>query len=589
MEIFSELGVIIIAAALFGVVGYFLKQPLISLFILAGIIIGPAGLGIINDSEFIHAVSELGIMLLLFLIGLEMNTSKLRDFGPVSVVVGIGQVLFTGIVSFLFILLFDLGLVQTLYVSFAVTLSSTVIAIKLMSEKHEQNSLSGQITVGVLIIQDIAVVVALLLLGSIGAGVALTPLTFIELIGGGMAVTFGALFFSKHVLSRLYSKIADSHELLILFSLSWCFLLAIGLYYLGFSKEIGAFIAGISLANLPYTYEISAKSKVLRDFFITIFFVSLGAGMSFGAFETLWLPTLLLSLFVLIGNPIIVMTLMKILGYDKRTSFFSGIYLANISEFAFILMALGVANEHISDDIATMITGAGIITMVVSSYMITNNKALYRKLKKYLKIFDPKKKKMPHSNVRHSLKNHIVLLGGGRTGMHVLDQVRSFKEDYMVIDYDNKVITELLKEDVPCLFGDVEDDELVEVIHLEDTELVISTLPSAEDNYFILNYIKELPKTKRPIFIAVAESAKEGVDLFERGADYVIVRAYLGAAKIHELNKSLFNLTTERHTRPLPEKPRHWDKKMFHDVEYARILNNLNELRLDELKLRRKG
>ncbi len=589
--IFLDIGLVIISAALLGVVSFFLKQPLILAYVAAGILLGPTVTGLLHEPEFIEAISHIGVMLMLFLIGLEMNTSKLKDLGLVSLAVGIGQVVLTAGAGYLIASSFGYTGLVGAYIAIALAFSSTVIAVKIMSEKRDLNSMYGQITIGVLIVQDILAVLALLSLGGFsGAGDSFSIMTLAELLVGGAVLATITMLFSRYILSHLYSAIATSQELLILFSLSWCFIVAIAAKYLGFSMEIGAFIAGVNLANLPYTFEINSKAKLLRDFFITLFFVSLGAGMQFGDISSILLPFLTFTFFILIGNPIIVMCIMGALGYDKKNSFYTGLTIANVSEFSLILITLGAGLGHIGPDVVAALTMATIVTMVISSYMITYNYRLYRVLRKPLSIFEFRKRKTKKSPAK-SMEDHIILLGYGDTGKQILKQVETFKEDYVVVDHDNKVIKELIEKETPCVFGDVEDEELLDELSLETTEVIISTLPNHEDNYFLFKKLKEIPETKRPICIVVAPTGRVGLDLFIQGADYVIVKSFLGANQVFHLNRELYGLTKEHFEELSKHKAGNPTQKQWaRDIDYATFLENLNGVRLKELqkKLKKK-
>jgi len=583
---FIEIGVVIIAASLLGVLGYFLRQPLILAFIGAGMILGPSGTNILSDVHFIESISHIGVMLMLFLIGLEMSTAKLKDLGLVALVVGIGQVLFTGLGTYALAHLLGFYGIAAAYIAIALTLSSTVVTVKLLLEKRDINSFYGQITIGVLIVQDIIAILALLALGGFTTG-GFDPMTAVNLFVGGTLLAVTTMMFAKYFLSHLYNKIAGSQELLILFSLSWCFIIAILGKELGLSMEIGAFIAGINLANLPYTFEINAKAKLLRDFFITIFFVALGASLSFASIDFSWVPLVVFSLFILVGNPLIVMTLMGILGYDKRNSLFTGLTIANVSEFSLILVAMGATLGHVNDSTVTLITLITIITMVISSYMITYNGQLYKVLKRPLSIFEFRAKKKKKESPTKGMRNHIILLGYGDTGRQILKQIQTFKDHYVVVDHDNAVIKELINENIPCAFGDVEDEELLDDLGLDFTEIIISTLPNEEDNYYIFKKLKELPASKRPIFIAVAETGRSGLDLFVNGADYVIVKSFLGANQVFALNKELYGLPDDLLLKVGegmvgPKNP--LKEKFAKDIDYATFLDNLNAIRLKELQ-----
>ena len=584
--LFFELGLVIISAALIGVISYYLKQPLILAYIAAGVLIGPSGFGLVHDIETIHVIANVGILLMLFLVGLEMNPTRLRDLGSVALLTGVGQVLFTGVIGFGLATLFGFSFIVKVYLTTALTFSSTVIAIKLIYDKRDNNALYGQVAIGMLLVQDVLAILALLALSGFQAGsFAFDFRQFGYILLGGLALSTFAIIVARKLLGYLYDKIATSNELLILFSLGWAFLVALAAEAIGFNIEIGAFIAGLSLASLPYTFEINAKTKVLRDFFITIFFVGLGAGIVFASVTPFLVKLIILSLFVLIGNPIIVMIIMGMLGYDKRTSFFTGLSIANISEFSLILMAMGLSLGHLSNDIVSMVTIIGILTMTISSYFMTYNNVIYDKLRGPLGIFELKKSKTKLSTKKTGMQNHIILLGCGQMGRTILQQIQGFKDEYLVVDHDNGVIKELIKKGVSCIFGDIEDRELLQELDLETAEIIISTLGDIPNNLFLIKYLSKLPREKRPIVIVTANSGREGLELFNKGADYVILKPYLGAEHINEINKDIYQLKDENITPALSAEIALEEKSKFKsDHDYAKLLHNLNKLRLAEIK-----
>ncbi|MBN2096005.1 cation:proton antiporter [Candidatus Peregrinibacteria bacterium] len=582
-SLFFELGLVIISAALVGVISYYLKQPLILAYIAAGVLIGPFGFGLVHDIETIHVIAQVGIMLMLFLVGLEMAPERLKDLGIVAFATGIGQVLFTGLVGYGLIALFGFPFIQAIYLTVALTLSSTVIAVKLIYDKRDNNALYGQVAISILLVQDVIAILALLALTGFTAGSFQFDFShFGGVLLKGILLSAVVILIARNLLGYLYNKIATSHELLILFSLSWCFLVALLSELIGFNIEIGAFIAGVSLASLPYTFEINAKAKILRDFFITIFFVGLGAGLVFSSFGPLAVKFIVLSLFVLIGNPLIVMIIMGLLGYDKRTSFFTGLSIANISEFSLILVAMGFKLGHLDQELVAMVTFIGILTMTISSYFMTYNNWLYTKLRRFLTIFEFKKVKTRLGNIKTGLKDHIILLGCGQMGQQILEQIKHFKEDYVVVDHDNTVIKFLIKKNISCIFGDVEDTELLNELGLENSEIIISTLTSPEDNLFLIKYIEKIPQAQRPIVIVTSDTGREGLELFNRGADYVILKPYLGAEHIHQINRELYQLEEESPLEMVQEIAH--EKKFKSDNDYAKVLHNLNKLRLAEIK-----
>jgi len=584
--LFFELGLVIISAALVGVVSYYLKQPLILAYIAAGILIGPTGFGLIHDIKTIHIIADVGILLMLFLVGLEMNPNRLKDLGKVAFLTGVAQVLFTGLFGYMLTVLFGFSTIEAIYITIGLTLSSTVIAIKLIYDKRDNNALYGQVAIGILLVQDFLAILALLTLSGFETGSFTFNLKQFGLILlGGIVLTAFTILIARKILSYVYDKIATSNELLILFSLGWAFLVALTADRLGFNIEIGAFIAGLSLASLPYTFEINAKTKVLRDFFITIFFVALGAGIVFTSITPFLVKLIVLSLFVLIGNPIIVMLIMGLQGYDKRTSFFTGLSIANISEFSLIIMAMGLGLGHLTNEVVSMVTIIAIFTMTMSSYFMTYNNQIYNKLRGFLNIFEFKKGKTRLSSKKHGMQNHIILIGCGQMGQTILQQIKSFKDNYLVVDHDNGIIKDLIKKGVSCIFGDIEDTELLQELDLEQAEMIISTLNDMENNLYLIKYLSRLPHNKRPIIIMTANSGRDGLKLFNNGADYIILKPYLGAEHMNEINKKLYNLKEEVPGVTLTAEIAKEEKTRFKsDHDYAKLLHNLNKLRLMEIK-----
>ncbi len=583
--LFFELGLVIISAAIIGVISYYLKQPLILAYIAAGVLIGPFGFGLIQDIETINVIANVGIMLMLFLVGLEMNPKRLKGLGSVAFFTGLGQVLVTGIIGYFLLSIFGFSLIETVYLTIALTFSSTVIAVKMIYDKGDNNALYGQVAISVLLVQDVIAILALLALSGFQAGSFDFDLAgFGVILAEGIGLAIFAVLVAGKILGYIYRKIATSNELLILFSLGWAFLVALAAEYIGFNIEIGAFIAGISLASLPYTFEINAKAKVLRDFFITIFFVGLGAGIVFASITPFIGKLVVLSLFVVIGNPIIVMVIMGLLGYDRRSSFFTGLSIANISEFSLIVVAMGLGLGHLDQATVSMVAIIAVLTMTISSYFMTYNNRIYNRLSGILKIFEFRNVKTKLSTKKFGMKNHVILLGCGQMGQQILDQLKTFKEDYLVVDHDNAVIKNLIEKGITCIFGDIEDSELIHELDLEEAEIIISTLPGREGNLFLIKRLGLMPPEKRPIVITVANSGREGFELFNAGADYVILKPYLGAEHIHDINRKLYDLPEEPSTPIAAELAEDEKTKFKSDFQYAKLLHNLNKLRLAEIK-----
>ncbi|MEX2130320.1 MAG: cation:proton antiporter, partial [Pseudohongiellaceae bacterium] len=341
----------------------------------------------------VDLMAELGIAVLLFLVGLKLDLQLIRTLGPVALATGLGQVAFTSVFGFLIAILLGMDTVSALYVAVALTFSSTIIIVKLLSDQREVDSLHGRIAVGFLIVQDLVVVLAMMILASLGIGGqnaeegdALGRILRIAL-NGAATLLFISLFI-RYLATPLVRRIAHSPELLVIFAISWAALLATAGSMLGFSKELGGLLAGISLASTPFREAIVARLASLRDFLLLFFFIALGTQLDLTLLGEQVFPALIFSLFVLVGNPLIVMIIMGFMGYRKRTGFLAGLTVAQISEFSLIFVTMGVTLGHVTTASLGLVTLVGMITITLSVYMITYSHFLYRWLEPLLGVFE---------------------------------------------------------------------------------------------------------------------------------------------------------------------------------------------------------
>lgn len=378
-DIFTEIAVLLFLATTFGAIGLRLKQPLIVSFIALGIFVGPSGLGLVSANDQIDLLAKLGIALLLFVVGLKLDMHIIRTMGPVALATGLGQVFFTSVLGYFIALVLGMKTVGAVYVGAALAFSSTIIIVKLLSDKREMNALHGQIALGFLIVQDIVVVLVMIALTAFGQGGDVESLQneALKVLINGTGLLVAIMLLMRYVLPYVLRLLAKSQELLLLFAIAWAVSLATIGVMLGFSKEVGAFLAGISIASSPYKDLIAARMVGLRDFLLLFFFIDLGAQMDLSMIGLQLTPALIFSAFVLVGNPIIVMSIMGFLGYRKRTGFLAGLAVAQISEFSLILGALGVMLGHITPEILGVITLVAVITISISTYMIIYSHQLY--------------------------------------------------------------------------------------------------------------------------------------------------------------------------------------------------------------------
>lgn len=515
-----ELSIIVLIAAGLGIAARLLKQPVILAYLFAGIAIGIFGFFHLSNKELFQTFSELGIMFLLFLIGLEINYSSLRLVCKTSILVGLAQIILTFIPGFFIARLFNFNYLESAYIAIALTFSSTIIVIKLLSEKRDANSLYGKISIGFLLVQDFVAILILIFLAGIQTGkeIVFNNVFLTTLEGLGLFIIM--FYLGRKILPLIFDKIARSEELLFLTSLAWCFGIVTLVVKTGFSIEIGGFLAGIALANSSEHFQISARIRSLRDFFILIFFVILGSSLVFSNFSGLTLPIIVFSLFVLIGNPLIVLIIMGLLGYRKRTSFLAGVTVAQISEFSLILAALGLKLGHLNEKIVSLITAVGIITITLSTYLIIYGEEIFRRLSRFLSIFERRIKKQ-ESLDELSFSKPIVLIGAHRVGQNIASHLD--KKDLLIIDFDPDVINRLRKQGYYILFGDISDSEILERANLKSSRLIICTSPDFEDNLRILEEVSAQEKKNRPKVILRAENEKDARILYKKGADYVLL------------------------------------------------------------------
>lgn len=390
MEVFVEFSLIFLI--IFGVSVFMrmLKLPLIIGYIITGIIAGPYMLDLISHSPIIPFFSQIGVILLLFVVGLHISSEVVKDVGKVSLVTGLGQILFTSSLGFLIFLAFGFDLIPAIFMAISLTFSSTIIIMKLLSDKGEGDQLYGRITLGFLIIQDIVAIVILMVISSFENSSLPTGLFFA--FANGFIALISLYTIAHYIIPRMDKDFTESHEFLFVFSITWGFGLAILFSKIGFSVEVGALIAGILMSFTKHDEEIIQKLTPLRDFFLISFFLILGSSLVFVDMSRFVIPIIVISLFVLIGNPLIVMTLIGFFGYSKKTRFKSGLAVAQISVFSLMIVSYGVDKGYLAPDMLSVVTFIAIFTIGISTYMIMHSDAIFEKLSPYLDFLLVRKK-----------------------------------------------------------------------------------------------------------------------------------------------------------------------------------------------------
>ncbi|MCC5833489.1 MAG: cation:proton antiporter [Opitutales bacterium] len=485
-DIIAQLGWIVIAGTVFAYLGKLIRMPTIVVYIFAGLLLGPIT-GILDMDYALELISELGIALLLFLVGLELSLNKIRDVGKVALAAGIGQVVFTAAFGFVICWLLGFELMESLFLATALTFSSTVVVVKLLDQKGDLDSLYGRIAVGIFLVQDLVVVIFLTVLAGLArGGEAATMGSILQGVGmafaGMILLLVGILLAARWILPKPFSWAARNPDLIFVWAIAWCFLIVLAAEGIGLSLEIGAFLAGLSLAQLPYNDDLRRRVHPLMNFFIAVFFVTLGIQMEFGEAAAFWKEAIVLSVFVLIGNPLIFMLIITRMGYAEKTAFFTSVTVAQISEFSFIFAAMGVASGLIGSSILSVTALVGVITIAVSAYMIIYNAPLYafcRKLK-LLKMFGANQ--VDDEKPPEKLENHVIVIGMNYMGRCLVKDIHKAGYEVLAIDNDPGKLFDLPGHQ---LIGNFDYHSVQEASYLESARLVVSALQIEDANTLI--------------------------------------------------------------------------------------------------------
>jgi len=537
-SIFVEISALLAIAVAISFVVRLLKQPLIVAYIIAGIVCGPFVLNLLHGGgEMYDSFAEFGVVLLLFIIGLNLNFTRLKSIGKVSFITGIGQVVFTGVVGTVILLAAKFHLVSAAYLAVAITFSSTIIIMKLLTDKHDSDTIYGRYTIGLMLVQDIIALTLIVALGVLKqAHAANASIIIIVLLKFIMAAAILS-FVSKYILPKVLDKIADSSELLFLFALAWCFGAASFLYLLGFSLEIGAVMAGVALSASPYQLEIGSRVKPLRDFFLIVFFIVLGSELGIASIGAVIAPAFALSVFILIGNPVILYFLFRAFRFTRRNSFLAGLTAAQVSEFGFVLLYAGRQFGHLQGEEVAIFTGVAIITIFASSYLITYNERIYRFLLPFFRLFGPDK----HRQIERMPKHYEAwIVGYHRIGVKVAETLSLRSARFAVVDFDPKAVAQLRRAKIPFYFGDVADIEFLECLTIAQTKTIVMTIPAVDDQINLIQFARR--RNKKVLIICNAYHREDAETLYAEGADFVMMPHFLGGQWISKvLSNRRFN------------------------------------------------
>lgn len=547
-SVFSGLSIIIAVGTLVALIMRSIGQPLLIGHIITGIIVGPVALNILHNPNSLQVFGDIGIALLLFIIGLGMNPKVVNEVGKASFITGLSEVGFVTVFGWLVLQAFGLSSREAIFVGFGLGINSTIVALKLLGDKKELGRLYGKLTIGTSLVEDVVAAVALLLVASASGGHWLSAGPLASLTFKGILVGLAMYIVSKEILPRIQKLVASDQELLFLTAIAIGLGSAALFAKIGLSMEVGALAAGVLLATRPYAQEIAARLRPLRDFFVIVFFIALGTELTFSNFRTIFWPFIIGTLIVVAIKPLIIMASLGALGYTKRTSFMTAATLSQVSEFSIIFIILGYQKGLVSHEIVSLLTFIALASIAISTYLVTFSEKVYANVEGWLDMFERKK---VEGETLPAERNELVLFGYQRGGHEFVSLFKKLKKRYVVIDYDPEVIDTIEQRKINYLYGDATDVELLEEAGVQGAKLVVSTIPDFQVNVFLLNYLKS--KNPQAIVIMHTDDPFDAAKLYEAGASYVILPHYIGSEKTSEfiaksgLAKSAFRKQRIRH------------------------------------------
>lgn len=527
VEVIIAISLIIGISAVLTILFSLIKQPPIIAYLIAGVVVGPLVLNLINsssDTSLIQTLARIGVAFLLFIVGLSLDFKVLKEIGKISILAGIAEIVVVGFFGYLLASWLGFGIIGSVYIALALALSSTVVVVKILSDKKQLESLHGRIALGILIVQDIVASIALMVLPMTQNISENSKFIFFKEFGLAILVLVIVFLISNFIFRRLLDHLAKSQEAMFLFGIAWALLLSMVFNRLGFSMEIGALVAGMSLASGMYSNDLSGKMKPLRDFFVVLFFVFFGSQLN-EINSHLIFQAIILSTFVIILKPILTMTILRFFGYTKKTNFLASISLAQISEFSLIIVLLGFNIGQLNQEVLNLSILVALITIAFSTYFINYSEILTKKIinLKFMDLFNGGIK----CDDCHLEKTYdVVLFGYHRVGYKLLQRLKKMHERFVIIDYNPNVVRSLNKQGIDAIYGDAGNKNFIDDLPLAKAKMVISTIPEEESNLLIVKALKELKS--EAVLIMTAEQPRYAMDLYKAGADYVIIPHHLG-------------------------------------------------------------
>jgi Kef-type K+ transport system membrane component KefB/Trk K+ transport system NAD-binding subunit len=545
-DLLTAIAVSTMAAAVFALLARGMRQPLILGYIAGGVALGPhLGLGLVTDEASIEVIGEIGLIFLLFIIGLEISVPRLLQAGRAILVSGLLQFPICAALTwwaFRDVATLREGRLDGLYLAVALSLSSTLIVVKLLFDKLEIATFGGKITLGILIFQDLWAIGFMALQPHLDR---LRPAPLLRSLAAGILLVGMAALLSRFVLPTLFRAIAGSHELVLITAIGWCFLVAGVAGYAGLSKEMGALIAGMVLAAFPYSIEVTSRLSGVRDFFVTLFFVTLGLKVPAPSRQILALAVLGVAV-VVVSRFLAIFPLFALLRLDARTAGVVSINLAQVSEFSLVIVTLGAGYGHVSGQVTAVVLYTLVITAVLSTYGIVFNHDLATVIARLIGLTGlPQwlgQHRRPRDPREHRARGHdVFLLGVSREGLALLHRLDhdapAMKRRIAAIDFNPETLEQLQREGIECHYGDISNIETLRHAGVERATTVVSSVSDSylrgTDNLRLLRLVRALAPAAK--VLVTADTLERAEALYAEGADYVLIPPALSAEHLYRL------------------------------------------------------
>lgn len=535
MHIFTQISLILAVAAVLSGMARLLKQPAIVAYVATGFLCTTFFLksGDLGANATFAIFSDLGITILLFIVGISLSPKSVKTVGKNAFLAGAGQMIFTTFLAYLLAKLLGFDPISAIVLAIAISFSSTIIVLKLLGDLGDLEKLYSKLSIGILLLQDLVASVCLIFLTTLdksqGGGFEIALL----LLKGVLLSTI-VWFVSSLVLGKLTRFFAQSQESLFLFSIAWGFGISALFAEVGFSKEIGALVAGVALSTLPYSAEISSKLRPLRDFFVIIFFVALGSKIDLLQLSPYLLEISILTFFVILLKPMITFINLAILGYNHKVSYKTGVSVAQISEFSLVFSLLAFKLGYISESLVQIVTIVCVVTATTSTYLVKYSGKTYPF---FVSTFFSSKKVSRTAPDQKENPYDVVLFGCNRVGWDFVKSFKNLGAGFLAVDYNPNTVEELSKKGINCVYGDAEDAEFLDSLNITKVRMVISTIPDYETSILLLQEIRKLNQESAVVLISY--NVDDALEFYEKGATYVILPHFISAQHAMKLLEDL--------------------------------------------------